>query len=55
MTLGNNIWSNNMIDLFNVVYPIAKVEEIDIFNKRANEVMESWFIDSINNGTVTIR
>lgn len=39
----------------NFVYPIAKVEEIDIFNKRANEVMESWFIDSINNGTITIR
>lgn len=39
----------------NAVYPIAKVEEIDIFNKRANDVMESWFIDSINNGTITIR
>lgn len=39
----------------NFVYPIAKVEEIDIFNKRANDVMESWFIDSINNGTITIR
>lgn len=38
----------------NFVYPIAKVEEIDIFNKRANEVMESWFNDSINNGTITI-
>lgn len=38
----------------NFVYPIAKVEEIDIFNKRANDVMESWFIDGINNGTITI-
>jgi hypothetical protein len=39
----------------NFVYPIAKVEEIEIFNKRANDVMESWFIDSINDGTITIR
>jgi hypothetical protein len=38
----------------NFVYPISKVEEIEIFNKRANEVMESWF-DSVNNGTITIQ
>lgn len=29
-------------------------KKVDIFNKRANEVMESWFIDSVNNGTITM-
>lgn len=38
----------------NFVYPIAKVEEIEEFNKRANEIMESWFVDGIENGTITI-
>lgn len=38
----------------NFVYPIAKVEEIEEFNKRANEVMESWFVDGVENGTITI-
>ena len=39
----------------NFVYPIAKIEEIDEFNKRANEVNESWFMNGINDGTITIR
>lgn len=52
---GEEFSVTNAERYINFVYPIAKVEEIDIFNKRANEVMESWFIDSINNGTITIR
>lgn len=52
---GEEFNVTNTEKYINFVYPIAKVEEIDIFNKRANDVMESWFIDSINNGTITIR
>jgi hypothetical protein len=51
---GEEFNITNVERYINVVYPIAKVEEIDIFNKRANDVMESWFIDNINNGTITI-
>ena len=39
----------------NFVYPIAKVEEIGEFNKRANEVMESWFFNSTDNGTMILK
>lgn len=51
---GEEFNVTNVERYINVVYPIAKIEEIDIFNKRANEAMESWFIDNINNGTITI-
>ncbi len=52
---GEEFNVTNIERYINFVYPIAKIEEIDIFNKRANEIMESWFIDSINNGNITIR
>ncbi len=51
---GEEFNITNVERYINFVYPIAKVEEIDIFNTRANEVMESWFVDSVNNGIITI-